>query len=107
MTPLRCMPRDLGAVLSPGMITGVYDGGHWIDWLNESDAELPLVRATTIARQRFVAPRFICVLDSPQDPSTGSSFGADLAYLVGQRRGIAIVSSRPGFLLRWSHRLLV
>ena len=98
----RCEPPDILPTLSPGQVTGLYDGSQWIDWGGEACPDLEVVAASRIDQlARIDSRRFHCVLDL-----NGACPGPTLSYLMGRSRGIALVSSRAGFLLRWAPRLL-
>jgi hypothetical protein len=102
-TLFRCEPADLPRALAPGQVTGLYEGNQWIDWGAEQCLELEVVAASRIEQLARADSRcFHCVLDTD-----GASPGPVLGYLARRSRGIALISSRAGFLLRWSHRLLV
>lgn len=105
--PFRSSPREVLEALSPGQITGVYDDAHWVDWQDDCPPEMQLASASRIPRLRLLQKnRFLCLLDTG-NLAARSPLPNDLPYLLNRTRGIALVSSRPGFLLRWSHRLLV
>jgi hypothetical protein len=99
----RCDPADLLPLLSPGQVVGFYQGTQWIDW-NSSPAGLDILTTDRPARLwRAQRDCFHLVIDAE-----GSSFilPAFLECLAGVSRGVALVSSRLGQLLRLTARIV-
>jgi hypothetical protein len=100
---------DLTRFLSPGLVTGVFDAGRWVDWdSGDSPGIVLLTSSRPHLERRGEAECFHCVLDLHDRGSQGQHPAACLLErLRGRSRGIALISSHAGFLVRWSHRILL
>ena len=104
----RCQPEELLRVLSPGLVTGVFDGMGWVDWEAEVPPSIQLVSLSALNIRCPSDPdRFRLVIDQPDSARQPVPFGAALSHTLARSRGLALISSRPGFLLHWCQRLAV
>lgn len=99
----RCEPGDLLPLLTPGQVIGLYQGTQWIDWGGNLTPGLEIL--TSDRPERFWRARrqgFHFVVDT-----TGpDNLAAFLDCLAGVSRGVALVSSRLGTLLRRASRVV-
>lgn len=102
-SPTRCDPADLAALLSPGQVVGLFEGNKWIDW---SGLPAPGMEVLPAGQPellwRAARDRFHLVVDTT-DTASPAAF---LDCLVKVSKGVALVSSRMGALLRRASRIV-
>src|SRR5262245_59176481 len=99
--------QEVVPYLSPGSVVGVYDDGGWVDW--ELDAGAPVVLLSGYDLQHRAAvdsSRFHFVIHNGTSQLTPVQLGGALAVLARKSRGVALLTSRVGVMLRAAHRVL-
>jgi hypothetical protein len=104
LSATRCEPGDLLSLFSPGQVIGLFQGTAWIDWSAPSTPGLEILTLDRPERLwRVERNRFHVVVDTNQ---SWSGIGALVECLVHGSKGVALVSSRLGRLLRWASRVV-
>lgn len=106
-TASRIDLKDLLPFLSPGTIVGVYDAAGWLDWEIEPDTQVEILSGYDLLGRPAGDPRrFHCVILGGSPGSSAAELSGALAVLLQASRGLALVASRVGTLLRVAHRIL-
>jgi len=93
--------------LSPGTVVGVYDEAGWLDWEIEPATPVEILSVyDLLSRPAGDAGLFHCVILGSSCAVSAAGLSGALAVILQSSRGVALVASRIGMLLRVAHRIL-
>jgi hypothetical protein len=99
--------QEIVPYLSPGSVVGVFDDGGWVDWEIEPGALIVLLSGYDLEQRAPVdSTRFHFVIHNSTSQLSPARLGGALAILARRSRGVALVTSRIGIMLRAVHRVL-
>lgn len=106
-TAPRIELQELLPFLSPGTIVGVYDDAGWLGWEVERSTSVEVLSVyDLLSRPNGDPGHFHCVILGGSHGISVAELSGALAVLLGASRGLALVTSRVGILLRVAHRIL-
>lgn len=99
--------QEIVPYLSPGSVVGVFDDGGWVDWEIEPAALIVLLSGYDLEQRAPVdSTRFHFVIHNSTSQLTPARLGGALSILARKSRGVALVTSRIGVMLRAVQRVL-
>lgn len=99
--------QEIVPYLSPGSVVGVFDDGGWVDWDIEADGPVVLLSGYDLQQRNPVDPaRFHFMIHNGTSQLTAARLGSALSMLARRSRGVALVTSRIGVMLRAVQRVL-
>jgi hypothetical protein len=99
--------QDLLRFLSPGTIVGLYDDAGWLDWEIEPATPVEILSVYDLLSRPAGDPGlFHCVILGSSCAVSAAGLSGALAVILQSSRGLALVASRVGMLLRVAHRIL-